>query len=111
MLNSQYILFETILGMGGTRCLRWGQPLTKPKNIERVYGLVCWQKIEIVLWLGDMVVPEMYTSTPRIPKKARNSQLVEPLEAVHRTLDDFFLGEVTPHLAEAPIPRGILVEG
>ena len=108
MLNPETIQAESILGGRGIRCWRCGRPLTNPKSIERGYGPVCWQKIELELWLGDVAVTK-----PTLPaqRRYRNPKLAEKLATVHRTLDTFCFVEVEPYLAEASRKRAVLTEG
>ncbi|MFQ6124606.1 MAG: DUF6011 domain-containing protein [Candidatus Heimdallarchaeota archaeon] len=108
MLNTETFQVESMLGKGGVRCWRCGRSLTNPESIEREYGLVCWEKVEIELWLGDVAVSE-----PTIPTQRRywNPKLAEKLVTVHHTLDTFCFVEVEPHQAEAPSKKAVLVEG
>lgn len=85
--------------------------MTNPKSVERGYGPVCWQKIEVELWLGDVAIPEVHMLNPLARRKAQNPELANTLAANHRTLDEFLFVEVEPHLVEGPIQKAILVEG
>jgi len=96
MLYLKNIQVEPIIGEGGIRCQRCGRALTNPKSIERGYGPVCWQKIEVELWLG--VVVDSDVQMPPAPP------------VIQRTLDEFLFVEVESQLAESPIHRAILVE-